>query len=92
MTANPLPRAAPAMSRVGRSASWRASSRSTASASAVIRGHQHRQGLGIVFGLGQEVRRHHLGVGGRVGENHEFGRARQHVDADIARHQLSWPR
>ena len=53
-----------------------------------IGGDQHRQRVGVVLGLGEEIGRHHSRIRACVGENDQLRRARQHVDADVARHQL----
>ena len=43
--------------------------------------HQHRQSIGIVFGLGEQVGGHEVGLGRAVGEDHQLGGTGQHVDA-----------
>ncbi len=76
------------MSRVGRPASWRASSRSTASASAGSVVTSTGRASGSCSAWARRSAATTSGSAVAVGENHELGRARQHVDADVARHHL----
>ena len=51
-----------------------------------IVGDQDRLRRRVVLGLGQEVGGDPLRIGGVVGEDQHFGRAGDHVDADLAKH------
>mmetsp|Transcript_16811 Transcript_16811/g.30140 ORF Transcript_16811/g.30140 Transcript_16811/m.30140 type:complete len:499 (+) Transcript_16811:1631-3127(+) len=54
----------------------------------LVSGHQHWHCDRVVLGLGQQVRRDGLGVGGLVGEHQELAGPGQHVNGALARHQL----
>ena len=54
----------------------------------VIDGHEHGHGVGVVLGLGEQVRRDGGGVGARVREHDQLGGAREHVDRDCSGDEL----
>ncbi len=58
-----------------------------------IVGDQDRLCAGVMLGLRQQVCRDPIGIAGLVGENENFRRPGDHVDADLAEHQaLGRPR
>ena len=52
-----------------------------------IVGDQDRLRAGVVLGLRQQIGRDPVGIAGVVGDDQHFGRAGDHVDADLAEHQ-----